>query len=69
MVVPVFGAIANFGCMAFYVIGPLEGLGSWKEPIIAVVLSVFWGLYGAYYFSRNSKKLGRDTLTAKANPA
>ena len=36
MVVPVFGALANFACLAFYVIGPLEGLGSWKEPIIAV---------------------------------
>ncbi len=69
MVVPVFGALANFACMAFYVIGPLEGLGSWKEPIIAVVLSVIWGIYGAYYFSTNSKKLGRDTLSAKAKPA
>ena len=69
MMVPVFGAIANFGCMAFYIIGPLEGLGSWKEPIIAVVLSVIWGIYGAYYFSRNSKKLGRDTLTAKVTTA
>ena len=47
MVVPVFGAIANFSCLAFYVIGPLEGIGSWKEPIIAVVLSMVWGLYGA----------------------
>ena len=43
MVVPVFGALANFACMAFYVIGPIEGLGSSKEPIIAVVLSVVWG--------------------------
>ena len=25
MVVPIFGAIANFACMAFYIIGPLEG--------------------------------------------
>ena len=69
MVVPVFGALANFACMAFYVIGPLEGLGSWKEPIIAVVISVIWGVYGAYYFSSNSKKLGRDTLTAKVKTA
>ena len=69
MVVPIFGALANFACMAFYVIGPLEGLGSWKEPIIAVVISVIWGVYGAYYFSSNSKKLGRDTLTAKVKTA
>ena len=65
MVVPVFGALANFACMAFYVIGPIEGLGSWKEPIIAVVLSVVWGVYGALYFSRNSRKKGKSTLTVK----
>jgi len=70
MVVPVFGAIANFACMAFYIIGPLEGLGSWKEPIIAVVLSVVWGVYGATYFARNSKRRGRTaTLTAQQKPA
>ncbi|HVN27588.1 MAG TPA: APC family permease [Candidatus Binataceae bacterium] len=70
MVVPVFGAIANFACMAFYIIGPLEGLGSWKEPIIAVVLSVVWGAYGAAYFARNSKRRGRTaTLTPQQRPA
>src|SRR5579863_3808762 len=47
MVVPIFGALANFACMAFYIIGPLEGLGSAKEPLMAVGLSVIWGVYGA----------------------
>src|SRR5580700_4542257 len=69
MVVPVFGALANFSCLAFYVIGPLEGIGSWKEPIIAVVLSTVWGLYGAIYFMRNSKRKGRDTMTSLAKQA
>src|SRR5271168_1671133 len=69
MAVPIFGAVANFACMAFYIIGPMEGLGSVKEPLMAVAIAVLWGLYGAIYFVRNSKKLGRDTLTAKANPA
>jgi amino acid transporter len=68
MVVPVFGALANFACLAFYIIGPLEGLGSWKEPIIAVVLSAIWGLYGAIYFVRASRKKGRDTVLM-ARPA
>jgi basic amino acid/polyamine antiporter, APA family len=68
MVVPIFGALANFACLAFYIIGPLEGIGSWKEPITAVVLSAVWGLYGAIYFSRNSKKKGKDTLLL-AKPA
>ena len=42
MVVPVFGAVANFACLAFYIIGPLEGLGSAKEPLLAVAFSVIW---------------------------
>jgi amino acid transporter len=62
MVIPVFGAVANFACLAFYVIGPLEGLGSWKEPIFAVILSLVWGLYGAIYFTRNSRRKGKSTV-------
>ena len=69
MAIPLFGAVANLACMAFYIIGPIEGLGSAKEPLMAVALAVVWGVYGAIYFARNSKKLGRDTLSAKANPA
>ena len=68
MVVPIFVALANFTCIAFYIIGPLEGLGSWKEPIIAVVLSAIWGLYGAIYFVRASRRKGRDTVLM-AKPA
>ena len=62
MVVPVFGAFANFACLAFYVIGPIEGLGSVKEPLIALGLALVWGLYGAIYFTRNSKKKGKSTV-------
>ena len=68
VVIPVFGALANFACMAFYVIGPIEGLGSVKEPLIAVGISVLWGIYGAIYFARNSKRRGKDTILA-AKPA
>ncbi len=68
MVVPVFGAIANFACLAFYIIGPLEGLGSVKEPLMAVALAIIWGVYGAIYFTRNSKKKGKDTILV-ARPA
>lgn len=62
MVVPIFGAFANFACLAFYVIGPIEGIGSAKEPLIALGLSIVWGVYGAIYFSRNSKKKGKSTI-------
>ncbi|HEV3112509.1 MAG TPA: APC family permease [Candidatus Binataceae bacterium] len=62
MVIPIFGAVANFACMAFYIIGPIEGLGSVKEPLMAVAISVIWGLYGAIYFVRNSRKKGKETM-------
>jgi APA family basic amino acid/polyamine antiporter len=65
MLIPLFGAVANLACMAFYIIGPIEGLGSVKEPLMAVGLAVVWGLYGAFYFARNSKNRGRDTLSVK----
>ncbi|HTT75396.1 MAG TPA: APC family permease [Candidatus Binataceae bacterium] len=65
MIVPVFGALANFACMAFYIIGPVEGLGSVKEPLMAVGFAVLWGLYGAFYFSRNSKKRGKSATLAE----
>jgi hypothetical protein len=68
MVIPVFGALANFACLAFYIIGPLEGLGSAKEPLIAVALALVWGVYGAVYFSRNSRKRGKETILV-AKPA
>ncbi len=62
MVIPIFGAVANFACMAFYIIGPIEGLGSVKEPLMAVAISVIWGVYGAIYFMRNSRKRGKQTM-------
>ncbi len=62
MVVPIFGALANFACMAFYIIGPIEGLGSVKEPLMAVGVAIIWGLYGAYYFKTNSKRRGKETM-------
>ena len=68
MVVPIFGALANFACLAFYIIGPLMGIGSPKEPLIAVGISVIFGAYGAFYFVRNSKKRGKSTLMV-AKPA
>jgi len=68
VVVPIFGALANFACLAFYIIGPLEGLGSAKEPLLAVGFSVIWGVYGMIYFTRNSRKKGKDTMLV-AKPA
>jgi APA family basic amino acid/polyamine antiporter len=66
MAIPMFGAVANVACMAFYIIGPIEGLGSVKEPLMAVGVAIVWGLYGLYYFVRNSKKRGKATLSIKS---
>ncbi len=60
--VPMFGLIANLGCMAFYLIGPLMGYGTKMEPLLALGIALVWGIYGAIYFVRSSKAKGRTTL-------
>jgi hypothetical protein len=52
--------------MAFYLISPVFGLGTFKEPLLALAISAAWGLYGAVYFIRSSKAKGKAVLlTAK----
>ena len=67
MVVPLFGLVANFGCMLFYLIGPWSVPGmSIKEPYIALGVAAAWGAYGWFYFAKSSKAKGREmVLTAK----
>jgi amino acid transporter len=67
VVVPVFGLLANFGCMLFYLIGPFCVAGmSWHEPYIALGVSLLWIVWGAVYFTMSSKKRGTEIiLTAK----
>jgi amino acid transporter len=63
MVVPVFGLVANLGCMLFYLIGPWTVTGmSVLEPYLALGIAGVWGLYGAAYFAYASKKKGRTVL-------
>lgn len=62
LLIPAFGLLANLGCMAFYLIGPAMGYGTAKEPLGALLISVVWGLYGAFYFVRSSKSQGRTIL-------
>ena len=55
--VPMFGLLANLGCMLFYIIGPFSVAGmSWKEPFIALGVALVWGIYGAIHFVTHSKK-------------
>jgi amino acid transporter len=69
--VPIFGLLANLACMLFYLIGPFTVTGmSVKEPYIALAICGVWGLYGAWYFVRSSKKAGKEIiLTSKPAPA
>jgi len=64
LLVPGFGLLANIVCMAFYLISPIFGLGTFKEPLLALGISAAWGIYGAYYFVRSSKTKGKAVLLA-----
>jgi amino acid transporter len=62
LLIPGFGLIANLLCMAFYLVGPVFGLGTVKEPLLALGISAVWGIYGAIYFVRSSKSKGKAIL-------
>jgi amino acid transporter len=62
LLIPGFGLIANIVCMAFYIISPVFGLGTFKEPLLALGISAVWGIYGAIYFIRSSKQKGKEIL-------
>jgi hypothetical protein len=55
LLIPGFGLIANLVLMAFYVISPMFGLGTFKEPLLALGISGIWGIYGLIYFLRTSR--------------
>jgi len=61
-IIPVFGLLANLGCMAFYLIGPFMGYGTVKEPLLALGIAAIWGIYGGIYFMKSSKATGRTTM-------
>jgi len=66
VVIPVFGLLANFACMLFYVIGPFFVSGmSAKEPYVALGLVALWGIYGLVYFMRTSKARGLSTFATE----
>ncbi len=62
LIIPGFGLLANLVCMAFYIISPVFGLGTFKEPLLALGISAVWGAYGAFYFVYSSKKKGKAIL-------
>jgi hypothetical protein len=63
MFIPLFGLGANLVCMLFFIVGPMFVPGmSAKEPFVALGAVALWGIYGAAYFFRASKKKGREIL-------
>ena len=69
LLIPIFGLLANIGCMAFYLIGPFMGYGTKMEPLFALGVAVVWAIYGGVYFMRASKAKGRTTLVAARSQA
>jgi APA family basic amino acid/polyamine antiporter len=62
LIIPGFGLLANLTLMAFYLISPIFGLGTFKEPLLAIGIAALWGIYGAIYFIRSSKAQGKAVL-------
>ncbi len=57
MAIPIFGMVANFACMLFYIVGPrfVSGMSP-SEPLWALGVAAAWGIYGVIYFAMASKK-------------
>jgi amino acid transporter len=62
LAVPVFGLLANLACMGFYLISPFTGIGTWKEPYLALGIAAVWALYGAFHFVGKSKAESKPVL-------
>ncbi len=63
--IPIFGLVANLGCMVAYLVLPFLGIGTKPEPLLALGIAAVWGIYGGIFFMRNSKVRGRTTLTPR----
>jgi amino acid transporter len=66
MFVPVFGLLANFSCMLFYLLAPIPAISvpnmSWREPYFALGVCFLWIGAGAIYFVTSSKSSGKEIL-------
>jgi basic amino acid/polyamine antiporter, APA family len=65
MFIPLFGVLANVGCMVAYLVLPFMGYGTKMEPFGALGLAAIWAIYGGIFFLRSSKASGRSTLVGE----
>jgi amino acid transporter len=68
LLIPIFGLLANLGCMAFYLVGPALGYGTPHEPLLALAIAAVWAIYGAIYFLSAGKASGKTTLLQSKTP-
>jgi len=68
MLIPCFGLLANFGCMCAYIIFPFIGIGTKKEPLLALAIALVWALFGGYYFVSAGKAQGKTVLMQERIP-
>jgi amino acid transporter len=64
--IPIFGLVANLGCMVAYLVLPFLGIGTKPEPLLALGVAAVWAIFGGIYFVSSSKKSGRATLTPRS---
>jgi amino acid transporter len=62
VLIPGFGLLANLACMIFYLVAPFIGIGTWKEPYLALGIAAVWGLYGGFHFLTSGKAEGKTVL-------
>ena len=67
--IPIFGLLANLGCMIAYLVLPFLGYGTKMEPFGALGIALVWAIYGGVYFLSSSKKSGRTTLVGNRGTA
>jgi len=60
--IPVFGLLANLACMGFYLVSPFTGIGTWKEPYLALGIAAVWATYGGIHFLTSGKAEGKTVL-------
>ena len=69
LAIPIFGLLANLGCMGAYLVFPFMGIGTKIEPLAALGIAAVWAAYGALHFMQVGKTHGKTTMLETRTPA